>query len=115
MFPKLSLEEALVLTLQESINLQRCYPLIADTPQSWMAVEQAKALKDQESDNLSGIGMSIVREGLLPLDEVIHLTKSEREFLQSAFLKTGYNLEKSVAAFKEYRAGALTSSLIYIF
>lgn len=104
--PSLSKEAALKLSLQECKNLQRCYSLIAD---ELMKIEEAKALKDQQSDNLTGIGFLLVQNGILSLDKVINLSKPQMDEIRDNYSKKRLDLQASVnAALKKYQSSALT-------
>jgi hypothetical protein len=93
--PSLSKEEVLALSLQESVNLGRCYPLISD---GIMEISQAKPLKDEESDNLTGIGLDIVRDSILPLDKVINLSKPTMDQIRENYFQKGLSVRASVTA-----------------
>ena len=107
--PSFSKEEVLELSIQESVNLWRCYDLIAD---GIMTISQAKPLTDQESSNLEGnglIGARLVREKILPLDTVIHLSEPEMREIEENHIIKKLSLKDSVtAALKKYHSAALT-------
>lgn len=102
--PAISLDQAFAMADQESINLQRAYPLIAD---EFITIEEAKGFTNQQSENLRGVGTYIIRDGLLKVNDILSLSEIENEYLENTWRKED-NLEKVVAPLKSFQDNSPT-------